>query len=435
MQVKKFEARTMNEAIEMVKTQLGPDAIILAVRDNKKSFGLVGESSFEITAAASEETFHKKKFVESKLPNEEKEKFNRVPARIQKQIINKFVDQQMNKKTNSFTNKRYIDIIDDHSEDTKKTVPPTESTEIQSLKNEIKALKDVIFQFQNKAQTTGSYPGAVYGIKYELNFLFEKLIQTGVAEDLSAEILLNAQNSIAGGRIKNHSIVEAWVARSILNMTKVISENEPTILKKYHCFVGPSGSGKTSSMVKMASHLVIKEKKKIAILTTDTQKVGAIDQLKIYAQILNVPFMVIRTETDWLNLNRYSQGFDALLIDSSANALKTSADINHMKELLPPGNVNAAIHLVLSAKMKDRDLINFGNRYSNVGITDVIFTGLDEVAQHGSIFNFNQKLGWPLHSFGIGPRIPEDFEYASSERVLDLIFKITQMGKQNLEAI
>ncbi|HEY1079416.1 MAG TPA: flagellar biosynthesis protein FlhF, partial [Bdellovibrio sp.] len=67
MQVKKFEARTMKEALEMVKTQMGPDAIILSARDNNKSFGLVGEGSVEITAAVSDETLQKKKFAESRL--------------------------------------------------------------------------------------------------------------------------------------------------------------------------------------------------------------------------------------------------------------------------------------------------------------------------------------------------------------------------------
>ena len=89
MQVKKFEARTMKEALEMVKTQLGPDAIILSARDNNKSYGLVGEGSVEITAAVSEETLQKKKFAESKLREQDLQKFKQIPARQQKELIQK----------------------------------------------------------------------------------------------------------------------------------------------------------------------------------------------------------------------------------------------------------------------------------------------------------------------------------------------------------
>jgi flagellar biosynthesis protein FlhF len=95
MLVKKFEARTMKEALEMVKAQMGPDAIILAARDNKKSFGLVGEVSVEITAAVSETTLHKKKFVETKMVETDKERFQRSPARTQKDLIEKMVRREL----------------------------------------------------------------------------------------------------------------------------------------------------------------------------------------------------------------------------------------------------------------------------------------------------------------------------------------------------
>ena len=75
MQVRKFEARTMKDALEMVKKQLGPDAIILAAKDNSNKYGLVGESSFEITAAVSDETLHKKKLVESRMGDNDKQQF------------------------------------------------------------------------------------------------------------------------------------------------------------------------------------------------------------------------------------------------------------------------------------------------------------------------------------------------------------------------
>src|SRR6476620_7150662 len=117
MQVKKFEARTMKEALEMVKTQLGPDAIILSARDNNRSFGLVGEGSVEITAAVAEETLHKKKFAESRLREEDKQKLMRSPARVQKQVINqmvnKYVAQREDKMPRQITRTRYIDIDDD----------------------------------------------------------------------------------------------------------------------------------------------------------------------------------------------------------------------------------------------------------------------------------------------------------------------------------
>ncbi|AFY02916.1 flagellar biosynthesis protein FlhF [Bdellovibrio bacteriovorus] len=477
MQVKKFEARTMKEALEMVKTQLGPDAIILSARDNNKSFGLVGEGSVEITAAVSEETLQKKKFAESRLREQDRARFQNSTARQQKELIHKMVEKHVQKNTapTPITQRRYIDIEDEsetrvrnaaqralnafqeqdeifsrsgNSAPRKAAAPApapvkaapvarpvvaAESPEVIALKNEIASLKQVITQFQQMPQTfTGSHPGADYGINYDLSFVFEKLTKAGMAPEIAAEILTTAQETLPALKLKNKSLVEAYVARHVLDNTK-IAQN-PT-QGKIHCFVGPAGSGKTSALIKMASQMVVREGKKIALFTTDTFKVGAADQMKIYAQILNVPFSVIRTQNDWTNLMRYLANVDCVLVDYTGLSLKSNDEIHMLKSLLPPAALNPNIHLTLSTNAKDSDATELGRRYSVLGYKDVIFTSLDESTQHGTIYNFMKRFDVPLHSFGIGPRVPEDFEFATKERLLDLIFRITKFKQQDSEAV
>lgn len=485
MQVKKFEARTMKEALEMVKTQLGPDAIILSARDNNKSFGLVGEGSVEITAAVSEETLQKKKFAESRLREQDLQRFNKSSARQQKELITKMVEKhtQKNAQPAPITQRRYIDIEDEsqalknrQAEErvrsaaqralnafqeqeeiftskgnaVKKTaaapapsaaatgrpalaVVPTESPEIVALRNEIASLKQVISGFQQMPQSfVGSHPGADYGINYDLSFVFDKLVKSGVAPEIAAELLTTAQETLPPLKLKNRSLVEAWVARHVLDNTKISAH--PT-QGKIHCFVGPAGAGKTSALIKMASQMVVREGKKIALFTTDTFKVGAADQMKIYAQILNVPFSVIRSQTDWTNLMRYLVNVDCVLVDFTGLSLKNNDEIQMLKSLLPPQALNPNIHLCLSTNSKDADATELGRRYSVLGYKDVIFTSLDESTQHGTIYNFMKRFDVPLHSFGIGPRVPEDFEFATKERLLDLIFKITKFKQQDSEAV
>lgn len=465
MQVKKFEARTMKEALEMVKTQMGPDAIILSARDNNRSFGLVGEGSVEITAAISEETLQKKKFTESKLRAQDLARFQQSSARQQKELIHKMVEKHVQKNTAPapITQRRYID-IDDGAEKNQQlrqgiqpravSATPSAGTaapkplivapkdaysntkpnaEVEALRNEIASLKSVIFQFQQVPQNfVGTHPGADYGITYDLSFIYEKLTRAGVAADIAAEILTLAQESLPAMKLKNRPLIEAWVARHMMDTTKIVKS--PT-QGKVHCFVGPAGSGKTSSLIKLASQMVVREGKKIALFTTDTYKVGAADQMKIYAQILNVPFSIIRTESDWNNLIRYMANVDCVLVDYCGNNLKNDNELNSLKRLLPPSSLAPNVHLCLSTNAKDSDATELGRRYSAVGYKDVIFTSLDESMQHGSIYNFMKRFDVPLHSFGIGPRVPEDFEFATKERILDLIFKITKLKQQDSEAI
>lgn len=457
MQVKKFEARTMKEALEMVKAQLGPDAIILSARDNNKSFGLVGEGSVEITAAVSEETLQKKKFAESRLREQDRERFVKSSARQQKDLIHKMVEKHVQKAQGPapITQRRYID-IEDEAEVSRQNklaeerarlaaqkalmafqaqepLVKRDTPEIVALKNEIASLKQVISQFQQMPQSfVGSHPGADYGINYDLSFVYETLTGAGMAPEIAAEMLTTAQETLPALKLKNRSLVEAWVARHVLETTKVCAN--PT-QGKIHCFVGPAGSGKTSSLIKMASQLVVREKKKIALFTTDTFKVGAADQMKIYAQILNVPFSVIRTQNDWANLMRYLANVDCVLVDYTGLSLKSNDEIQMLNRLMPPASLNPNIHLTLSTNAKDSDVTELGRRYSILNYKDVIFTSLDESTQHGTIYNFMRRFNVPLHSFGIGSRVPEDFEFATKERLLDLIFKITKLKQQDKDAV
>lgn len=465
MQVRKFEARSMKEALEMVKSQMGPDAVILAVKDMSKKFGLVGQGSVEITAAASEFTMQKKKFIESRLSDEKKDALNKIPAKHQKAIIDKYVNKHLERNSNEETSsstrsnvsvargpgyttnrpRRYIDIDDEENTPTMELAPQVrkelmpqvrnehvsvapESKEVRALKAEIEELRKIVADFQKIPQSlvsgsSGGYPGGEYGLVFDVSYLYQKLVDVGIDARIAAEILTIAQDSIPALKIKNQALVEAWVARFILGQTKTVSS--PT-QGKVHCFIGPSGSGKTTHLIKLASHIAVKEKRKVAVITTDTAKVGAVDQMKIYAQILNVPFAVVRQQRDWQQMFSYFETVDTVLVDFAGLSMRNQTEMEMVRSLLPPAYMQARIHLVLSALTKDSDLLEFGRRYSVLGYQDAIFTSIDESVQHGVIYNFMDRFDVPLHSFGTGSRIPEDFEFASKERVLDLLMRIHQ---------
>lgn len=473
MQVKKFEARTMQEALEMVKSQLGPDAIILSARDNNRSFGLVGEGSVEITAAVSEETLQKKKFVESRLRAQDVEAFHRSPAKAQKSMIDKMVNKYVEKHQapKPITSRRYIDIDDDGQHEitpenvaplVRASAPPARAPqqarpqvqpqslnarmqqssasaaragndeEVRALKGEIASLREIIAQFKEIPQNMmGSHPGADYGIPYDLSFMFERLANVGVAHEVAAEILVKAQENIPALKMKHRSLVEGWVARHILETTHVTNQQDQA---KVQIFLGPAGGGKTTALVKTASHLVVHEGRKVALLTTDTFKVGATDQMRIYAQILNVPFAIVRNGGDWNSVMKYLTNIDVVLVDMPGLGLKDGDEAQAMRALMPPAILNPRVHFVASATAKDSDITETARRYSVIGFDDAIFTSLDESTQHGTIYNFIQRFGTPLHAFGIGPCVPEDFETATRERMLDLLFKITRNQGRMVEA-
>lgn len=536
MRVKKFEARSMKEALRMVKAELGPEAVILGARENKRSFGLGGETSFEVTAAVSDQTLQKKQFVESRLRPDDRERFLAAEARRQKQVIEAMVEKRRRQLEEEeerkarfaagprpITKVSYIDIPDDEaahaayapreqkwssnpqsgqtmargnaaspseliantgsanpgvkikslaraaaeasrgfepppvskppatsaSRTTKAatgvTGGPTAGTEVTELKAEIARLQNLIDSFQSQAPVPApaipassmaqiaTHPGAEFGLSYDFADAYRRLVDAGVAADLAGEILRRASREIDPVQAKRKASIEAWVAKWFLTNVQIC---DAPSAGRYHVFVGPVGGGKTAQLVKTAAQLVIKERKKIAIVSSDVSKVGAIDQLKIYAQILNVPFAVIRDKSDWTWIEQQLSHVDHILVDTSGASLREVDEIQRLRSLLPqtPSTSDLRVHLCLSATMKETDAMETLRRFRVANLTDLIFTGLDLCVQYGVIPTLQLKSGLPLHSFGVGSRIPEDFERATKERVLDLLYKLSSLASSTAQA-
>ncbi len=456
MQIKKFEARSMKEALELVKTQLGPDAVILSAKEVTKGFGLGGQKSIEITAAYSENVLQHRKYVESKMPEHLKAAFSKAPAKTQKETMQKSIEQrlaQIQREEKSkrpvipttMTQRRYVDI--DREEEKLAPVEPVarytdsvqskynptpqltqqaQSTfnnlEVDHLKSEIDQLKNLLGQFKQMPQGfVQAHPGAEQGVNYNLSSHYSMLTRKGLLPEVAAEILIAAQTQITPDKQNQKAVVEAYIARYILRSVPVAQEN----FEQFHLFMGPSGSGKTSTMIKYASDLVLNHKKRVALISTDTIKIGADEQMKIFAQILNLPFISIRSEADWFKVLPYLNQVDHVLVDFASLNLKATDEIRYIKKMMPPTSESVRTHLVLSAMSKDADLLEVHRRYQALEISDVIFTSLDEASMHGNIYNFIQKTQSQIFAFGIGSRTPEDFERATAERVLDLILNIT----------
>lgn len=480
MQVKKFEAKNIKDALQMVKQELGPEAIIISAKDNRKSFGLAGDQSVEVTAAITDRALNSKKFAESKLNKADKERFQTQPAEKQKKFIEKAVNRygksgavseaakraaaaaeaasKAATQARGPTNRRYIDIRDEEenpiigksAEDALESfsyrpkpylfddspqgaVPKYNNTDsdVNSLKEEVKQLRELLNQMSKPGQMnsrgSGQHPGAEFGLPYDLSYQFEKLSQAGIDHRFIVEILDQANRDLTGLDKKKKSLIDAWVARYIMAHTDVTgSYRKDGDATKLHLFVGPSGHGKTTMLVKLASHYVMQEKLKVVVFSADTHKVGALEQLKIFCQILNVPLETIKHSIEFEKLLSKHYGADIILVDYPGLALKDISEIDQLRALMPHRELHKYTHLVLGATSKDLDAYEIAQRYNSAQFDGILVTKLDESYNHGLLYNIQRKTQKPLSIFGTGPKIPEDMELATKERVLDLIYKITK---------
>lgn len=458
MQVRKFEAKSIREAIEMVKFELGPDAVILSAKENKKSFGLAGESSVEVTAAVSENKLRRKQLAERKLDQRHRDKYQKSSARVQREFIQKSFEEDFEPRTpektvetpepprpRAMTARRYAEIDDTQDEVNLSTagsgpsprivaqqapMPKTEAelNRIHVLQSEVNYLKGMLEKFQNVPQNIISlHPGAEEGLPFELSFAFKRLQESGIANEHIVRILKLANQSLPAEQKKKKALVDGWVIKHFLEQ---IQTQDKPFTKKYQVFVGPTGQGKTSIVIKLACQLLLKARKKVALITGDTVKVGAVDQLKIFGQILNVPSGAVNNKKDWQELSQNFQNVDYVFVDTPGVNLRNPGDLDLIRDMLPLHKDQIQLHFVQSVLARDAEAFEVAERFKAIGFEDVIFTRLDEAVQYGLIYNFQKHFNVPLHSFGIGNNIPEDFEMATKERVIDLIFNLSNFRKE-----
>jgi len=424
MQVRKFEARTMKEALDMIRKEMGPEAIILSAKDHSQSFGLVGQGSVEVTAGITAMTLKKKQFVESRLKENEKQLLQNSSARTQKTVIQSMINKYEEKhkqnevRTNLSKSTRYIDILEPeeiaiNQKDTNENISKLQS-EIRYLKNLLQSKNEMPQFIPDRYESLGEYQEH-----------FEKLKRAGVSKEITLDILNQIKKELSAQASVSKSQIQALIAKSIMNRTVIADQKTQ---EKIHVFFGPSGAGKTSTIIKLAAHKTVFEQASVAILSCDSKKIGAFEQTKLYAQILNVPFAAAK---DLNELSRHLQAlknYDYIFIDMPSCKLNDLNEISYFNQMLQRLE-GCRKHLVLSSVMKDADLSETGKRFRVLKYDDAIFTGLDLAAEHGNILNFTIQFSTPIYAFGIGSNMPEDFEYASKERMLDLIFKLTKIKK------
>jgi flagellar biosynthesis protein FlhF len=192
--------------------------------------------------------------------------------------------------------------------------------------------------------------------------------------------------------------------------------------KKIWAFVGPTGVGKTTTLAKIAAHFSLRFGKSISLITLDTYRIGALEQLKTYARILRLPFEVAGDPDELQEILTRHRDRDLLLIDTAGRNPQNMDQLEELKRFLA---VDPRIqnHLVLSATTKDRDLEQGVQRFSLLPIASYIFTKIDETEEYASLFNQLLRYRRPLSYLTNGQRVPEDIELATKGRVANLILQ------------
>jgi flagellar biosynthesis protein FlhF len=361
MQIRTFRAATVNEALQLVKKALGPDAVILK---NERVTVAPNKSYVEIMAATEPE-----------------------------------LSEGMQGKEAAATELRVHDDI----------------KEIKSLLSMLISSRDYFSQLQ---------------IQQPLAEVYHSLLARGLDEKQTFLLLKRALLDSKEKTSKKNDIIKAF-CRQLLAKITIINpfQNKFLAKSKLFTFLGPTGVGKTTTLAKLAAHLKIKQQLDVGVISLDTYRIGAVDQLQHYAKILKVPMLVVQSAAELANARDRLKNYDVVLVDTIG---KNFLHRKHVSELLAilNGDDEAQHLLVLSATAKDEDLKQTLNHFSPIRIRSLIFTKIDETLSPGTMLNQLLRFPHPLSYLGTGQCVPEDIVLASHKNLISFLFPTERDEKE-----
>ncbi len=482
MQVKKFEAPTMQEALKVIKRELGPEAIILSTKHIKSGFGLMSKASVEVTAAIAEKDLKKKMAAEKNLPQDVKEKIWGSKASKQAEIYNDYFEKQLKRAGKERVQlspratgkpkaepraeasapapaprpkapapqapryetaqpvgtreRRYIDIGDDEPAGGQRPVLDTpaysrnESSQVKSLQADIEQLKSMVVELASGASARdGGRDEADVDLSDELIKSMQDLVTAGVEKKLARHLVRAAAFELNASELHDEALIQEKIAEQMMSEIAVgdLLDGVGAASGSSRCsvisLVGPTGVGKTTTIAKIASLGILEKRLRVGLINLDSYKVAAADQLATYAKIMNVPFRSVNTKEE-LNQAIYDfSSLDLVLIDTTGRSQKDQESLLQLRHMLA-GIENSRSVLMVSATTKDSDINEVVARFRIFTPMGLVFSKLDETSAYGCIYNVQRRCGLPLLYFTVGQRVPEDIEKASAERVVDLVLDL-----------
>src|SRR5664279_3238829 len=296
------------------------------------------------------------------------------------------------------------------------------STEGAELKKELEGMRHAITR-------TAYAPAQWIGVSQDLSDAYAMLTAAELSAELAREIVQAAGDRLNGQRLPpgrptpradasafQRALTEEISSRFTTEGTLGRGPETPRIV----ALVGPPGSGKTTTLVKLAVNYGLAARRPVLLLSIDTHRVAAADQLRSYAAILGVGFQLLETVSSLAQTIEENRGKELIFIDTPGLAYGDLEDAESLAHFLAT-RTDIDTHLVLPASMKTADLSRVVDAFGVLKPRHLLFTTLDETRSYGPIFSEAARTGKPLSFFTAGQRIPEDLEAASPERVLDLV--------------
>ncbi len=395
MIIKKFTAKTEKEAIENARAELGEGVVVMNVKPvkNKGLFAFLKSPMMEVTVALEEES-------------------EKLTAAVS--AINSVIASSQNKEEEDAKSTPVIETSERRDRDNSNIIKERRENN-SAIEEKLDSLQSLLEQQLQKPEEEKEESGEEEKEETEtdkvMHLLHDTMLENEVDEKYAREIMDEIE-------LINKPNIPFDYALANIYQKMILKFGKPSGIEpasngiKLVFFIGPTGVGKTTTIAKIASKFRVDEKKKVALLTADTYRIAAAEQLRTYANILEVPFRVIYTVEEINKALEDFKDYDYILIDTAGHSHQNTTQKDNMRNIIHSvdDRVESEVHLVLSATTKYKDLISIADSYKEMADYKLIFTKLDETTTLGNLLNLRLYTGASLSYVTYGQNVPDDIE-------------------------
>ncbi len=369
MKIKRYVAGSVQEAKEMIRKDLGESAVVLSTRNVPRGgiWGLLGRTNVEVTAALDE----------------------------------------------ALSEEAAITITGPKREPSPETAGYEAPWEVlQKELAETKRMMQHLSKQLNETNVAPKYPSVV-------STLFNRLKAADLHEELIRDLLQQVMDSLSASELEDEAKVWRRAEQALASLTeRYIRREQPG--SRVVCLVGPTGVGKTTTIAKLAARAVLVEHKKVALVTFDTYRIAAVDQLKTYGEILGIPIEIVFTPAELRSALDRLRGYDMVFVDTVGRSHQNAMQISELKAFMD-GIGMADVHLVLSTTTRYDIMLDVVRTYMLAKPTSLLFTKLDEASAYGPLLNLSVETGLPISFLTNGQNVPDDILSPKPSDLLSLV--------------
>ena len=375
----------MHEALALVRRELGPDAALLHTREvrNRRWLGLLpGPRQIEVTASCGVN----------------------VPSRLaSRQHVDQAAAIHGTSSPPAAAARR----------------APAETKLTQQVQGQLSTLQAMVKDLcrRSKGDGRGDWPE-------ELFRLFTDLLDAELGEEVARELVERVRSDPHSEGLDDPVMLKARIAGMIESDIRVAG---PIKVNPGQCrvaaLVGPTGVGKTTTIAKLAANFRLKEKRRVGLITVDTYRIAAVEQLRTYADIIDLPMLVVSSPREMREAIQRMNNLDLILMDTAGRSPRDEVRIQELRAFLTEAGADE-VHLVLSSVAASRTLEETAQRFAAVGATAMILTKLDEASGLGNVLPVVRSGGLPLSYLTNGQNVPDDIETADARRLARMILTV-----------